>query len=187
MATEISLAARIIAVADAFDVMTAARSYKDPLPAEAARAELVRCAGTQFDDEVVRAFVAVSIGKLRRVMGPSAALAQIPVLGSLLLAPTARRGRAPRVGGRRDRRAGRPGRARRGRAPLRLAHRHDGRDPRADRVTAPRRPDAPPTSGGDADRRLADARTDGVRSDPQPERPTTPTTTPIGPPVARRS
>ena len=87
-ATEISLAARIIAVADAFDVMTAARSYKDPLPAEAARAELVRCAGTQFDEAVVRAFVAVSIGKLRRVMGPSAALAQIPVLGSLLLAPT---------------------------------------------------------------------------------------------------
>ena len=86
--TEISLAARIIAVADAFDVMTAARSYKDPLPAEAARAELVRCAGTQFDDAVVRAFVAVSIGKLRRVMGPSAALAQIPVIGSVLLAPT---------------------------------------------------------------------------------------------------
>ena len=73
-AEEISLAARIIAVADAFDVMTAARSYKDPLPAEAARAELVRCAGDQFDDRVVRAFVAVSIGRLRRVMGPSALL-----------------------------------------------------------------------------------------------------------------
>jgi hypothetical protein len=85
---EISLAARIIAVADAFDVMTAARSYKDPLPAEAARAELVKCAGTQFDETVVRAFVAVSIGRLRRVMGPSAALAQIPVLGSVLLPPT---------------------------------------------------------------------------------------------------
>ena len=86
--TEISLAARIIAVADAFDVMTAARSYKEPLPAEAARTELVRCAGTQFDEEVVRAFVAVSVGRLRRTMGPSAALAQVPVVGSLLLAPT---------------------------------------------------------------------------------------------------
>lgn len=85
---EISVAARIIAVADAFDVMTAARSYKDPLPAEAARAELVRCAGSQFDDVVVRAFVAVSIGRLRRVMGPSAVLAQVPVLGPLILTPT---------------------------------------------------------------------------------------------------
>ena len=114
--TEISLAARIIAVADAFDVMTAARSYKDPLPAEAARAELVRCAGTQFDDAVVRAFVAVSIGKLRRVMGPSAALAQIPVIGSVLLAPTHRRGRSPRVGRAGDRRAHGFGGDRRGRA-----------------------------------------------------------------------
>jgi HD domain len=86
--TEISLAARIIAVADAFDVMTAARSYKEPLPAEAARTELVRCAGRQFDEDVVRAFVAVSIGKLRRTMGPSAALAQLPVVGSLLVVPS---------------------------------------------------------------------------------------------------
>jgi hypothetical protein len=48
----------------------------------------VRCAGSQFDDAVVRAFVAVSIGRLRRVMGPSALVAQIPVLGPLLLTPT---------------------------------------------------------------------------------------------------
>ena len=85
---QISLAARIIAVADAFDVMTAARSYKEPLSAHAARAELVRCAGSQFDDEVVRAFVAVSLGKLRRVIGPFAMLAQVPVLGTVLLTPT---------------------------------------------------------------------------------------------------
>ena len=102
---EISLAARIIAVADAFDVMTAARSYKDPLPAEAARAELVRCAGTQFDDAVVRAFVAVSIGKLRRIMGPSAAAGADPGGRIGAARPDARRGRPAGVGGRRDRRA----------------------------------------------------------------------------------
>ena len=119
--SEISLAARIIAVADAFDVMTAARSYKAPLPAEAARTELVRCAGTQFDEEVVRAFVAVSIGRLRRTMGPSAALAQVPVVGSLLLAPTLGAAAPPGVRGHRDRGPGRPAAAGRGRAPLGVA------------------------------------------------------------------
>ena len=67
---EISLAGRIVAVADAFDVMTAARSYKKPFPAAQARVELTDNAGTQFDPEIVRAFLAISLGDLRRVMGP---------------------------------------------------------------------------------------------------------------------
>lgn len=41
--------ARIIAVADAYDAMTSKRSYRDPLPQETVRAEIVRCTGTQFD------------------------------------------------------------------------------------------------------------------------------------------
>lgn len=60
---EISLAGRIVAVADAYDVITSARSYKKPMSAEAARRELVRCAGTQFDPAVVRAFLNLSIGR----------------------------------------------------------------------------------------------------------------------------
>lgn len=67
---QISLAARIVAVADAFDVMTSARSYKQPVSAAEARAELAHCAGSHFDPEVVRAFLAVSLGRLRRVIGP---------------------------------------------------------------------------------------------------------------------
>jgi HD domain len=77
---EISLAGRIVAVADAFDVMTAARSYKKPFPAAQARVELTDNAGTQFDPHVVRAFLAISVGELRKVMGPVAWLAAVPEL-----------------------------------------------------------------------------------------------------------
>jgi hypothetical protein len=77
---EISLAGRIVAVADAFDVMTAARSYKKPFPAPQARVELADNAGTQFDPDVVRAFLAISLGDLRRVTGPIAWLATVPAI-----------------------------------------------------------------------------------------------------------
>src|ERR1035437_10065583 len=80
---EISPAARIIAVADAFEVMTALRSYKRPVSARAAREELTRCAGTHFDPQMVRAFLNVSIGKVWSVMGPLSWLAQIPFLGGI--------------------------------------------------------------------------------------------------------
>jgi hypothetical protein len=80
---EISLAGRIVAVADAFDVMTAARSYKKPYPAAQARAELAKNAGTQFDPRVVRAFLAISLDKLRLVMGPLAWLSGLSGLFSL--------------------------------------------------------------------------------------------------------
>ena len=55
---EIPLAARIIAVADAFDAMTAPRPYKPTLAIPEALAELERCAGSQFDPEVTAAFQA---------------------------------------------------------------------------------------------------------------------------------
>src|SRR5947207_12298346 len=80
---EISLAGRIVGVADAFAVMTAARSYKKPYPAAQARAELADNAGTQFDPAVVRAFLAISLGRLRLVMGPLAWLTGLPGYMSL--------------------------------------------------------------------------------------------------------
>jgi putative nucleotidyltransferase with HDIG domain len=80
---EISLGARIVAVADAFEVMTAVRSYKRAATASAARRELTASAGAHFDPAVVRAFLNVSIGKLRWVSGPVAWLAQIPFVGWL--------------------------------------------------------------------------------------------------------
>jgi len=48
-------AARIVAVADAFDAMTSTRSYRSARPARTALAELRRCAGTQFDPVMVEA------------------------------------------------------------------------------------------------------------------------------------
>ena len=78
--TDISLAGRIVAVADAFDVMTAARSYKKPFPPAKARVELTDCAGTQFDPRIVRAFLEISLGELRRVMGPLAWFGAVPEL-----------------------------------------------------------------------------------------------------------
>ena len=53
---EIPLGARIVAVADAFDAMTAARPYSTPRTPDEALAELRRCAGKQFDPAVVAAF-----------------------------------------------------------------------------------------------------------------------------------
>jgi len=54
---EISLAARIIAIADAFDAMTAYRTYRQRLSEAEAAAEIWRCAGSQFDPEIARVFV----------------------------------------------------------------------------------------------------------------------------------
>ena len=48
--------ARVLAVVDAFDAMTTDRSYRRALTEVAAVAELERCAGTQFDPEIVAVF-----------------------------------------------------------------------------------------------------------------------------------
>ena len=49
--------ARILAVADAFDAMTSTRPYRRALPVERALGEIDRCAGTQFDPAMARAFL----------------------------------------------------------------------------------------------------------------------------------
>jgi putative nucleotidyltransferase with HDIG domain len=56
---DVPLFARIVAVADAYDVMTARDSYRQPLTSAEACEELRRCAGTQFDPWVVETFVGV--------------------------------------------------------------------------------------------------------------------------------
>lgn len=50
--------ASILSIADAFDAMTSTRSYRVALTQEYAVRELRRCAGTQFDPEVVEVFIA---------------------------------------------------------------------------------------------------------------------------------
>jgi len=56
---EIPLAARLIAAADAYDVLTARDSYRRPVSPAAAVAELRRKAGSQFDPEVIEVFTRV--------------------------------------------------------------------------------------------------------------------------------
>ena len=57
--SEIPLEAKILAVADAYEAMTADRVYRAGIEERAARAELLRCSGEQFDSRVVAAFLAV--------------------------------------------------------------------------------------------------------------------------------
>ena len=56
---EIPLGARIFAVVDAFDAMTADRPYSKAISFEAAKAEIKRCAGSHFDPAVVESFFRV--------------------------------------------------------------------------------------------------------------------------------
>jgi HD-GYP domain-containing protein (c-di-GMP phosphodiesterase class II) len=56
---EIPAEARILAVADAYEAMTADRPYRRARSSAEARAELRREAGRQFDAEIVEAFAAV--------------------------------------------------------------------------------------------------------------------------------
>jgi len=76
----ITLAGRIVAVADSYETMTAARSYKKPMATRYARQELVDCSGTQFDPQVVRAFLAVSLPRLLWRVGPLSFLLHLPFL-----------------------------------------------------------------------------------------------------------
>jgi diguanylate cyclase (GGDEF)-like protein/putative nucleotidyltransferase with HDIG domain len=56
---QIPLEARILAVADAYEAMTSDRSYRASLDHAAAREELERCAGAQFDAHVVQALISL--------------------------------------------------------------------------------------------------------------------------------
>ena len=58
---EIPLGARILAVADSFDAMTSDRPYRSAMTASKAIGEIKRCAGTQFDTCVVKAFLKTPI------------------------------------------------------------------------------------------------------------------------------
>lgn len=56
---DIPLGARIFAVADTLDAMTSDRPYRSALTLEQAKAEIKRCSGTQFDPQIVEAFLSL--------------------------------------------------------------------------------------------------------------------------------
>jgi response regulator RpfG family c-di-GMP phosphodiesterase len=56
--SNIPFASRIMAIADTFDAMTSTRAYRKALPVADAIAEIRRCSGTQFDPDIVPAFLA---------------------------------------------------------------------------------------------------------------------------------
>ena len=70
---EIPLPARILAVADAYEAMTSDRPYRMAIAKQSARAELLRCAGTQFDPRVVAAFLAALDSEADRLASMPAA------------------------------------------------------------------------------------------------------------------
>lgn len=54
---DIPLLSRIISIIDAYDVMQSRRSYKGPISKTEALKEIKRCAGTQFDPQLVEIFL----------------------------------------------------------------------------------------------------------------------------------
>jgi len=61
---DIPLAARILAVADAFDAMTSDRPYRSAMSVEEALDEIRRCTGTQFDPVVVTALLTIPVAEI---------------------------------------------------------------------------------------------------------------------------
>ncbi len=59
----IPVPARIFCVADTFDAMTSSRPYRNALSFDIARAEIIKCSGSQFDPDVVEAFLESDILK----------------------------------------------------------------------------------------------------------------------------
>ena len=65
---DIPLIAKIISLADAFDAMTSKRVYRDAMSIQRALEEIEKGIGTQFDEEVARAFLDSDIDKLWRII-----------------------------------------------------------------------------------------------------------------------
>ncbi len=55
--TEIPIEARILAIADTYDAITSARSYREGQSKEFAITELIKCKNTQFDPDLVDVFI----------------------------------------------------------------------------------------------------------------------------------
>lgn len=63
---ELSIGAKIVAVADTYDAITSTRSYRHALSHEYAIAEIQRVSGSQLDSQVVSAFLAMDFNNLSK-------------------------------------------------------------------------------------------------------------------------
>ena len=65
----IPLEARILCIADAFDAMTSPRPYRDSMSNQEAVDQLKSCAGSQFDSELVEAFLPIALAAAPEELG----------------------------------------------------------------------------------------------------------------------
>jgi HD-GYP domain-containing protein (c-di-GMP phosphodiesterase class II) len=72
---QIPLGARLLAIADAFDVLRSDRPYRVTKSFQEARQEIQRCAGTQFDPQVVQVFLQLTEEKGANFFKNSAVIA----------------------------------------------------------------------------------------------------------------
>lgn len=86
--TEIALGARIFAVADTLDAMTSDRPYRAGLPFTAARDEIERESGRQFDPDVVHAFLRIPEVVWRKIRREATERSQL-AMAALVGTPTA--------------------------------------------------------------------------------------------------
>jgi cyclic di-GMP phosphodiesterase len=86
---EIPLGARIFAVADAFDAMISERPYRHAMSIEAAREEIRRNAGTQFDPKVVEVFLSLPEETWQEVRGSPGGAFRLAELEKAKVADTA--------------------------------------------------------------------------------------------------
>lgn len=71
---QISLNARIIAIADTYDAMVSDRAYRKAYSTDEAMAEIKRCSGTQFDPHIVKIFIDMSHNEIYSLYHDSANL-----------------------------------------------------------------------------------------------------------------
>jgi putative nucleotidyltransferase with HDIG domain len=67
----VPLGARIFAIADTYDAITSDRPYRKRQAPEAARQEIERCSGTQFDPGCVQAFLTITLAELEELARPT--------------------------------------------------------------------------------------------------------------------
>lgn len=65
---EIPLLARIVAICDSFDAMSSNRTYRRAMPREEIFAEIRRCAGSQFDPDIVPVFLGMDFTGYDRLL-----------------------------------------------------------------------------------------------------------------------